>query len=98
MPTYEARALTQCFSGKLRAKEIEGGSHRRFIFYDDHGNEVASTVLSRSWRDNTDLSSKMAGTIQRELHLRGRANLFADRIDCRGTREEWLELIAGGKY
>jgi len=95
MPTYKARDLKQCFSGKLKGTEIEGGNHRRFIFHDDHGNVVASTSMSRSWRDNSDISSRMTGTMQRELHLHGRARLFADLIDCRGSRDEWLRAVTG---
>ena len=95
MPSYTAGALERSFTKKLQADVAQGSRHRRIEFFDDAGNLVASTVFSRSWRQNTALSAQMISVIQRELKLQGESRLFADLVRCPLTREAWLERIGG---
>src|SRR5215210_7885567 len=90
LPSYSAGALERCFIAKLHGVSSQGSRHRRFEFYDDEGNLVASTVMSYRWMPSTSISARMTSAIQRELKLQGQSRIFDDLVRCPLTREAWL--------
>jgi hypothetical protein len=79
----------------LKATVHEGGKHRRFEIQDAAGRVVATTSLSRSWRDRQTLGANMVAMIQAELGLQGAADAFAALLACPLTRDAYLELVTG---
>jgi hypothetical protein len=93
MASFDSGDLGGCFLGKLRAKETQGSKHRLFDFFDDAGNLVASTAMSRGWTARTAIGPPMVSKIQRDLKLQGHAKDFHDLIRCPLAREAWLRLL-----
>ena len=64
-----------------------------FEIFDEEGNPVASTGLSRSWRGTTPIGPAMVGAIRREIGLEAHPQAFNQLIGCPLTREEYLALV-----
>lgn len=90
MASITAGALEACLREKLRAAKSEG-RHKKYRILDDDGVYVGWTELSRSWRDQEQLSSDMVQRIKRQLGISRTADLV-DLIGCPLSRDEYIAL------
>ena len=82
------RNLHRALTRKLKADVEHGSNHDLYDVLDDSGHTVATTALSRSYRE---VSDDIAGEIAKDLGVSNR--FLRDLVRCPGTREQYLEIV-----
>jgi hypothetical protein len=93
MPSLNSGDLEDCLLQKLGAAEVAGGRHRKFRVYDNNGNLVGDTLMSRSWRRSTTIDASMVSSIRKQLNLPQVGDLV-DLVGCTLSREDYLKLCS----